>query len=197
MENDSFRFALKLHAIRNGDRAAIEQFVATYEPFIRRTIRIRLARSALRQAADSVDVCNSVLGSFLIRLSAGEYELANEESLRKLLYAIANNKFLELQRHELATKRDRRSTYSLNDHGELVDERQTKPDRILSQLELLASFQSKLNADEQLLYQLRKQGVAWSEIAQKTGEDAIVLRKRLSRAIKRVSRELGLEDGEP
>jgi DNA-directed RNA polymerase specialized sigma24 family protein len=196
MENDSVRFALELHAIRNGDRTAVERFVAEYEPYIRRTIRIRLARSNLKQAADSIDLCQSVLGSFLIRLSAGEYEIATEGALRKLLYAIANNKFLALQRHELATKRDRRSTLSIHSQREPVDERQAKPDRILSQIELMAEFQSKLTSDELLLYQLRKHGATWNEIASQQGEDAIVLRKRLSRAIRRVSNELGLEEGD-
>lgn len=50
------QFSIDLNRLRNRDEFAIESFVAKYEPFIRRSIRFRLARSSLGAAADSVDV---------------------------------------------------------------------------------------------------------------------------------------------
>ena len=191
-QRDQFQDVLRL--VRSGDPHAISKFVAKYEPFIRRTMRFRLARASLHSAADSVDVCQSVFGSLFIRLFAGEYELATEEDLSKLLYSIANNKFIALQRRELAKRRDRRQTVSLNTRVELADERQMTPERTTSLMELISKFESSLEPEEQELYQLRKQGQTWSSIATQVGENPIVLRKRLSRAVKRVAMALGIED---
>ena len=157
-------------------------------------MRFRLARSSLNPVADSVDVCQSVFGSFLVRLVAGEYELPTEEDLSKLLYSIANNKFLALQRRELAMRRDRRQTVSLNQCIEIADERQATPDRSLSLSELLTEFECRLQEDERELYLLRKQGHAWNEISAQMSASPIVLRKRLSRAVKRVALELEIDE---
>ena len=108
-----------LTRLRLGDDDAIRSFVSKYEPFIRRTLRFRIARASLQSAADSVDVCQSVLGGFLLRLAAGDYTLTSEDDLRRLLVAIANKKFLVLNRRETAAKRDHRHTQSL-DLGRLI-----------------------------------------------------------------------------
>src|SRR5437762_360181 len=89
-----------LTRLRRGDEAAVREFVSTYEPYIRRAIRPRLVRAGLRAAADSADICQSVLGSFLIRLAGGEYELHSAAGLEKLLLTIARRKFAALTRRE-------------------------------------------------------------------------------------------------
>ena len=188
-------FEEDLVLVRNGDKQAIESFVAKYEPFIRRTIRFRLARSSLTAIADSVDVCQSVLGSFLLRLAAGEYELLNEQDLRRLLSSVANNKFLALQRRELAGKRDRRQTVSIHSMEQIVDAKEPPPDGSLYLQDLLHQFEQRLASSERELYLMRRRGDSWSEIAEELAGDAIVLRKRLSRAVKRVAVELKI-DGE-
>lgn len=194
MGRNTNQFQQMLSQVRAGNPAAISQFVSEYEPYIRRTVRFRLARSSLNPVADSVDVCQSVFGSFLVRLVAGEYELPTEEDLSKLLYSIANHKFLALQRHELAMRRDRRQTVSLNQCIEMVDERQATPERSLSLSEMLTEFECSLEEDERVLYLLRKQGYAWNEIATQLSKSPVVLRKRLSRAVKRVALELGIDE---
>ena len=194
METDTGRFEDMLSRVRAGDACAIEEFVSMYEPYIRRSIRFRLARTDLRAAADSVDVCQSVFSSFLIRFTAGEYELQSEDHLRKLLYSMAHHKFLELQRRELAGKRDRRVTVSLNAQDEIVDHRQTQLDRTSGHAEILAEFESRLNVEEKKLFDLRRRGESWNTIAEEVHEDAIVLRKRLSRAVRRVALELRIDE---
>ncbi len=110
-----------LTRLRLGDDDAIREFVSKYEPYIRRALRFRIARASLQSAADSVDVCQSVLGGFLLRLAAGDYTLASEEDLRRLLVAIANKKFLVLNRRETAAKRDHRQTKSIDNMKKLAD----------------------------------------------------------------------------
>ena len=194
LKPNQFQHLLKL--VRSGNPKAISKLLAEYEPFVRRAMRFRLARASLQSAADSVDVCQSVFGSLFIRLVAGEYELATEEDLNKLLYSIANNKFLALQRRELAKRRDRRLTVSLDTRVEIADKRQVTPERLLSLMELMTKFESNLEPDEWQLYQLRKQGQSWHSIATQVNDDPIVLRKRLSRAVRRVALALRIEDPE-
>lgn len=194
MEEASNEFLSHLNRLRANDSEAIDQFVAMYEPYIRRSIRIRINRSSLQPVADSVDICNSVMGSFLLRLACGEYELATELDLRRLLLAIANNKFLMLQRREFAAKRDRSITRSLTDLQELPNREQSAPSFRLEQRELLSEVSRRLDSEELELFQLRSRGISWSAISQQTSESVVVLRKRLSRGIQRVSRELGLDD---
>lgn len=107
-------FAQRLARLRSGEPDEVEWFVRQYEPYLRRAIRFRLSRTALKAIADSVDVCQSVLSSFLLRLSAGDYQIDGEKHLKHLLISIANKKFLMLNRRESAAKRDRDQTVSLS-----------------------------------------------------------------------------------
>ena len=190
----SLQFENQLARIRLGDPGAINEFVAKYEQYIRRTLRFRLQRSSLQPVADSVDVCQSVMGSFLLRMTAGEYEIQTEEDLRKLLAGIAKKKFLMLARHESAQKRDRRCTESLSDHPELPSRQAERPSQRLVLEELHDAVVIRLSLQEQELFKCRSQGMSWLDIGAQVQEDPLVLRKRLSRAIERIAVELGLED---
>jgi len=183
-------FLLKL---RRGDEDATRMFVAKYEPFIRRTLRYRIARASLQSAADSVDVCQSVLGGFLLRLAGGDYTLATEEDLRRLLVSIANKKFLVLNRRETAAKRDHRQTQSIENLKDLAAV-ETQHKTFVDPSELLREVTQRLTPNEQRLFAFRRDGVPWNEIASQLEEEVIVLRKRLSRALHRVAVELKLED---
>ncbi len=124
LQEHAFRYCADffeyLGKLQHHDSDVVREFVERYEPYIRRTVRFRINRSSLQTAADSVDVCNSVLGSFLLRLAAGEYAIASEEDLHKLLMSIAKKKFLMLNRKESAAKRARSQTQSLSDLPELA-----------------------------------------------------------------------------
>jgi DNA-directed RNA polymerase specialized sigma24 family protein len=59
--------------------------------------------------------------------------------------------------------------------------------------ELLAAVKTRLPEEERKLFQWRQDGLSWREIAGRTGESEALLRKRLSRALRQVSIELGME----
>ena len=59
--------------IRTSDADALKEFVDKYEPYLRRTVRYRIDRVGLQAAVDSNDICQSVFGSFFLRLWAGEF----------------------------------------------------------------------------------------------------------------------------
>lgn len=178
--------------LRSGDERAIRLFLGKYEPYVRRSLRFRIARAALQSVADSVDVCQSVMGSFLLRLSVGEYELHSEEELRKLLVAIANKKFLMLQRREHAAKRDRRITVSLLDRMAVASDDTPVPNQIASE-DLFKEVCKRFTVHELELFRRRSVGESWESISEQLNENTVTLRQRLSRAIHRVAVELNLD----
>ncbi len=101
-------FAGLMERVRQGDEQAAAELVRTYEPVIRRAIRFRLTNASMRNALDSMDICQSVLGSFFIRAASGQYEVNEPEDLQKLLTAMARNKFKFQVRKQHAQRRDQR-----------------------------------------------------------------------------------------
>jgi DNA-directed RNA polymerase specialized sigma24 family protein len=188
----SFDFELYLQRLQAGDSQAIEEFVAQYEPYIRRAIRFRIRDAALMAAADSVDVCQSVLGGFLLKLAAGNYVLNSETDMRGLLLSIARKKFGMLLRRENAAKRCRSRMRSLEDMPEFAG-KAASPAAPVELAELIGRVQQLLSQEEWEILQMRRRGDTWSAIETRLGIAAMVLKKRLSRAIRRVADELGID----
>ena len=182
-----------LARVRAGDTTAVRQLVEEYEPFIRRSIRPRLERLNLRAAADSVDLCQSVMGSFLIRTLAGDFQFDSRTDLERLLSTITKRKFAALARREFAERRDRRRVVDLISGSHLID-RQALPGDQAAASDLFVEIRRRLSVEELQLLDARQAGKNWDEIALAAGISAVLLRKRLSRALHRVSVELGFED---
>lgn len=186
-------FSELIRGLRGGEPAAVQALARDYEPFLRRTFRRRLAGTPLQAAADSADLCQSVLGAFLIRFMAGEYHVATADDLTKLLLAIARRKFARLQRREYADRRDRLRTRAMGSDPALPDGRFEEPSVVLSRNELLSDIRTRMAARERELFELRQAGYSWDEIAERLNEPAMRLRKRYSRAVQAVCQELRLE----
>src|SRR5688500_13155228 len=84
--------------VRQGDERAAGELVRRYEPAIRRAVRFRLTDPRLRRSLDSLDVCQSVLLSFFVRVGSGQYDLQTPEQLLRLLTTMARNKLLNQAR---------------------------------------------------------------------------------------------------
>lgn len=193
MTTEPDNFAQIIELLRKGDAEAIESFVNEYGAYLRRSLRFRIRRSALQSAADSVDICQSVLGGFLLRLSAGGYEIKSKEDLHRLLTAIANKKFLMFQRREFAQKRSRKSTLSINRMAEPHEPNADNGAQAMELTEIWDKASMLMSSEEQELLQRRKAGHSWEEIAVDRNVSPLLLRKRLSRALRRVAEELGLD----
>ena len=74
-----------IRRVRAGDEQASAELVRRYEPAIRIAVRVRLNDPGLRRLFDSMDICQSVLGSFFVRAALGQFELDNPDQLLKLL----------------------------------------------------------------------------------------------------------------
>jgi RNA polymerase sigma-70 factor (ECF subfamily) len=179
--------------VRAGDPAAAAELVRLYEPAIRRAARVRLVDTRLERLLDSMDICQAVFGSFFVRVAAGQYELDKPQQLVKLLVNMARNKLADEARKHAAERRDNRRVVEGGLEKIEVADRSASPSEHLTGQELLQEFRSRLSETERELADWRAQGQDWEEIAGAMGGKPEALRKRLTRAVERVSRELGLE----
>jgi RNA polymerase sigma factor (sigma-70 family) len=188
-------FADLIRRVRAGQAEAAADLVDRFEPEIRRAIRMRLTDPRLRRLLDSVDICQSVFGQFFARVAAGQFDLQEPHQLVRLLVVMAQNR---LRNHAAFQKAARRDQRRLEADGpailSTVPSTPASPSHILAGRELLAEVLRRLTPAERRLADCRAQGLDWAEIATAMGEPAGTLRKRLARAVDRVTRELGLDE---
>jgi RNA polymerase sigma-70 factor (ECF subfamily) len=179
-------------AVRAGDATAATDLVRRYEPEVRREVRFLLRDPFLRRTFDSMDICQSVMGSFFLRASLGEYDLDKPQDLIRLLISMTRNKVVDATRRQRAQRRDHRRATSL-EAVELVA-RTPSPSEVVAGQELLGEFRNRLNEEERQLAEMRSKGEEWADIARTLGGTPDARRKQLTRAITRVARELGLDE---
>jgi RNA polymerase sigma-70 factor (ECF subfamily) len=191
---DPTAFATFMRRIRAGDGGAAEELVRLYEPLIRREVRYQLRDRRLYRLFDSMDVCQSVLASFFVRASAGQYDLNGKEQLAKLLVTMARNKLASAVRKQHRQRRDsRRVEPGAASELDNVRDRSPSPSDLVAGEELLQRFRQSLSNEERAIADLRGQGLTWADVAARLGGTVVARRSQLSRAIDRVSRELGLD----
>jgi RNA polymerase sigma-70 factor (ECF subfamily) len=186
-------FLLLIQRVRDGDQEAATELVRQYEPAIRRAVRFQLRDSRLRRALDSMDVCQSVMGSFFARAALGQFEIDKPEQVLRLLVTMARNKLATQARKPHVRRQDQRGI-DPND-GAVAEPASPEitPSRQAAGRDLLDAFRKRLSDEERELADLRAQGREWAEIGAARGESPEALRKRLARALDRVAQELGLD----
>jgi RNA polymerase sigma-70 factor (ECF subfamily) len=191
---DAPTFDELIRRMRAGDQDAATELVRRYEPAVRRAVRFRLANVRLGTLLESMDICQSVMASFFIRTASGQYELETPEQVLKLLTAMARNKLNSQARKQNAQRRDcRRVAAVIQDEMRFVAAGES-PSMEVAARDLLQEIDRRLSPDERLLLDMRNQGYDWSEIASEIGGGAEALRRRLSRALDRIARQLGLNE---
>jgi RNA polymerase sigma-70 factor (ECF subfamily) len=191
---DETSFEELMRRVRAGDGAAAEQLVRRYEPTIRRVVRVRLVDARLQRLFDSMDICQSVFGSFFIHAALGDYDLATPEQLLGLLVTMSRKKVVDQSRRAGAARRDYRRTKEAAAGAEkqwAADD--PSPSRQVAGQELLDEFRRRLTDAERQIADRRSAGLNWQEVAAELGGNPEALRKQLARGVERVSRELGLE----
>src|SRR5262249_56233694 len=91
-----------MRRVRAGDGRAAEELVRRYEPTIRRVVRVRLVDTRLQRLFDSMDICQSVFGSFFVHAALGDYELATPDQLLGLLVSMSRKKVIDKSRRARA-----------------------------------------------------------------------------------------------
>jgi RNA polymerase sigma-70 factor (ECF subfamily) len=183
--------------IRAGDEQAAAELVRRYEPLIRREIRFRLEDQRLCRLFDSMDVCQSVLASFFVRTAAGQYDLERPEQLLRLLVTMARNKLAAAARSQRQQCRDnRRQVADGAEELTRIAATSPSPSQLVAGKELLNRVRQSFDTEERRVADLRGQGYAWGEIAAQLGGTPEARRMQLTRAVERVTKELGLEESE-
>lgn len=189
-------FAELLARVREGDGQAAEELVRRYEPMIRITIRSKLHDSRLRRVVDSMDICQSVMANFFTRAAFGEFDLEAPDQLIALLVKMAKNKVISQERRAHSEKRDVRRLDLQGDLKLQSLEGERRPDVIVADRELIALIRERLSEEELNVADRRACGDSWQEVAEALGGTAEGRRKQLSRALQRVLKELGMEEGD-
>jgi RNA polymerase sigma factor (sigma-70 family) len=180
--------------VRSGNQDAATELVRRFEPAIRRAVKMQLRDHRLRAALDSMDVCQSVLANFFVRAALGQFELQTPEDLLKLLATMARNNVATRARRNSVKKRDPRpfDANELGDRPLLAPG--DSPSQIAAGLDLVQAVRQRLTIDERTLAEQRAEGLDWNEIALARGCSSDAVRKKFTRALGRVVRELGLEE---
>jgi RNA polymerase sigma-70 factor (ECF subfamily) len=186
-------FADFLRRIRAGDEQAAAELVRQYEPLIRREVRLQIEDRRLGRLFDSLDVCQSVLASFFVRTAAGQYDLDRPEQVVKLLATMARNKLASAARRQHRQRRDHRRAATGPDGLDQIADNSPSPSELVAGRELLERFRAALSEEERAIAELRREGLAWVDVAARLGGTAQRRRMQLSRAVERVARELGLD----
>jgi len=186
-EESSFRSLMT--RVRAGDEAAASELVRTYEPHIRRAVRIHLTDSRLKRLIDSMDICQAVLASFFVRAALGQYQLETPEQLLRLLRTMARNKLLNQAARQRAQRRVSPPPEELWQKMKVPP----SPSEVVAAREILERVRQGFTQEERHLADDWASGREWAEIAAEVGGSPEALRKKLSRAIDRVARQLGLD----
>ena len=191
---DADSFQALIGRVRAGEEEAAAELVRRYEPAIRRAVRVQIRDRPLRRHFDSMDICQSVLGSFFVRAASGQYELGRPENLLNLLIRMAQNKVATQARKREVVRRDARDVTADSAEERVLVCRDGSPSAQVAGRDLLQEFRKRLSEEERALADQRARGREWAEIAAERGGSPEALRKQLARALDRVAQELGLEE---
>jgi RNA polymerase sigma-70 factor (ECF subfamily) len=193
--SDGSDFQELLQRVRLGDNEAATVLVRRYEPLIRRQVRLQLEDRRLGRLFDSMDVCQSVMASFFVRVAVGGFDLDAPEQLVGLLVKMARNKLASAARKATRQRRDhRRQAAGGAEALDGVVGNEATPSQQMAGRELWEQARQHLSKDELEVADLRAQGLAWAEIAERLGGNANARRMQLARAAERVANQLGLDD---
>src|SRR5260370_15949539 len=155
-----------IQGIRPGNADAATRLVREFEPEIRRTIRIHLRDSPLQRQFDSMDICQSVMANFLVRATAGQFDLDKPEKVLGLLITMARNKLTDKARAQKGTRRhpggkQQEGSAVLRNVADSAD----SPSCVLQGQELLEQIKQHLTPEEAAHLEYRPPGLELPENA--------------------------------
>jgi hypothetical protein len=183
-----------LERVRKGDAEAAADMVGQFESAVRVAIRTRLLDPALRRHFDSMDICQSVLASFFVRLASGQYDLQHPAQLVSLLTKMAHNKLAWHARYSSRLRRDVHRVSQSTDSAADITSAAAGPERTAMGRELLQLVWKHMDGEIRQIASHRLDGKDWAEIATAIGGTGEARRKQYQRGLDRIVRLLGIED---
>jgi RNA polymerase sigma-70 factor (ECF subfamily) len=181
-------FAALVARVRLGDEAALAALLQLYEREVRLAARVLLGR-ALRSHLDSADLVQSVHHSLMLGLRQDKFVLAGPQQLQALALTMVRRK---VARHWRRLRRQQHldpevlETQAAADSPTAPAGPQPDPAAEAQYHDTLNYLYGKLDERDRRLVELRLQGYSTAEAARQLGEDADVLRVRLSRLRRRL-----------
>jgi len=170
MEADQ-QWRLWVQRLVEGDDQVVREFWGEYGARMR-GLAARLLNERFHRREEPEDVVQSVCRTFFRRAADGQFELASQNSLWRLLCAITAAKSREKARFHQRQKRsagqDQRLPTALDD-GEIVAASDPSPAEEAAFADELEKLLSELTPDERTVVELRLQDCEYKEIAQQTG----------------------------
>ena len=167
--------------VREGDPDACACVVRDYGDAILKVARRRLGDPAVRALLDAEDIQQSVLRSFFRRASSGRFTISRREQLLRLLAVMARNKAVDRVRSagRLPVASAAESEHALRGAAD----KRGDPSALAAARDELAHLTRQLPVSSRHLLHRRLAGYSWDEIAERLGERADAVRKRLRRAL--------------
>jgi RNA polymerase sigma-70 factor (ECF subfamily) len=181
-------FAALVARVRLGDEAALASVLQLYEREVRLAARVLLGR-ALRSHLDSADLVQSVHHTLMLGLRQNKFSLAGPQQLLALTLTMVRRK---VARHWRRLRRQQRldpevlETQAVADAPTSAGGPPGDPAAEAAYRDTLEHLCRNLDERDRRLVDLRLQGYSTAEAARHLGEDADVLRVRLSRLRRRL-----------
>lgn len=193
-ENGRPNFDEPLRRLRAGDRDAAGELWLSFEPEIRRMLRVRLWQSGLRGREQTEDRVQSVALLFFDRLDRGKLddrlrELETPEELLNLLRKMAHGKYVDWIRRRGAQRRGAGKRQPLASQYEPPAD-STRASQALQHDELVQQGLAMLSDEERRIAELLREGSSWQQIADCLGTTRESVRKHFYRAVDRLKRRL-------
>jgi len=186
-------FAALLERARQGDKEALTELTRRYEPEVRMVARVLLG-PALQPHLDTVDLVQSVHRTLMLGIREDRYDISTPERLVALAITLVRrkvaHKWRKLRRQQRLSRGPGESEDPARVLGSLASA-ETDPGRAAQHDDAVHHVCKGLGEKDRRLLQLRLQGYSTAEAARELGEDADVLRVRLSRLRQRL-REAGV-----
>lgn len=175
------------------DQAACAEFVELFQTEIYRTVRLPLIGMGLQSLIDPMDICQAVFAGFFSRVVGTDYDLSDPIQVKNLLLTMARNKVRDESRRYMAQRRNRTLVVAdSEDCLQAVPDDQSTPSSLVGRSELVEKIRRHLSPEERAVVEQRALGQDWAALAKERGCTPEALRKKMDRAIERVSRSLGL-----
>ena len=183
MPDDASDFCRLLERARAADNDALAELVRLYEPEVRIVARVLLG-PALRPHFDTLDLVQSVHKSLLVGLRQNKFALAGPEQLIALAAEMVRRKVGRKWRH---LRRQQRLSHGPGQGNDLAQSlysltsAETDPARVAEINDAVEHLCRNLGDADRRVLEMRLDGYSTAEAARKLGEDADMLRVRLSR----------------
>jgi RNA polymerase sigma factor (sigma-70 family) len=200
MLDDENRWAPLIQGLRAGDRQIVREFCENYGRLLSELAEKHLT-GPLRRRVGPEDVAQSACRTFLRRVRAGEFELADSEGLWRLLCAITLTKVREQARFHQRKKRDLTQEMALNTNASDSSATRFEPAAAgpspAEAVEFADQFQQlmlALDDEERQLVDLKLQQYTNDEVAERLGCSERTVRRLLKQVRGRLERAFAVSE---